>query len=556
MTKGSATTSSYSRRDALRMVAIGGAAGLFAPNLLGKPARARTSPTKPTGRVIVGLGQEPTVFNPLMVHIEVDDGVHFSVFDALFRIDPQGVIQPNLAVEVPDQKNGGITPDGLNWRIRLRDDVRWHDGTPFSAEDVKFTLDLITNPNFRSWRTAGHSLVRDIKVISPTEISWRMEEAFAPYLSFLTETFIVPKHILEKEANPNSAAFNQTPVGTGPFKWGQRVAGDHLELVANPDYFGEGPHIERLVFKYIPDLTVLYTQFKSGDIDLVGQPYITPDHYGEAKTLPNRVVTLVPRTSCESFYLNLERPQFKELAVREALYAAIDKESIIQGLYYGVPTPTETFMPRQSFFFNANLPLHQFDVNRAGKILDQAGWAKGADGIRAKNGNRLSFTNSTTSGDPLREQVQQFLQQTFAQLGVEMKISNLPAAVMWGDFWVQSQFDSVIVGSSYLIGADPDVTNRLHSRSIAAKGGRGSNNAQYANPEVDALLDKGARTFDPEARRAIYSRVQELVRRDLPFLPLYQSNAVEGLKKGINGFVPNGNTRTESWNALAWYWAS
>jgi peptide/nickel transport system substrate-binding protein len=549
------TASIYSRRSALQLM-IAGVAGLAGSNLLGQPALARTSPAKPTGRVIVGLGQEPTVFNPLMVHIEVDDGVHFSVFDALFRIDPQGVIQPNLAVEVPDQKNGGISEDGLKWRIRLRDDVRWHDGTPFSAEDVKFTLELITNPNFRSWRTAGHALVRDITVISPTEISWRMEEPFAPYLSFLTETFIVPKHILEKEANPNNAAFNQAPVGTGPFKWGQRVPGDHLELVANPNYFGEGPHIERLVFKYIPDLTVLYTQFKSGDVDLVGQPYITPDHYGEAKTLPNRVVTLVPRTSFESFYLNLERPQFKELAVREALYAAIDKEAIIQGLYYGVPTPTETFMPRQSFFFNANLPLHQFDVNRAGKILDQAGWAKGADGIRAKNGVRLSFTTSTTSGDPLREQVQQFLQQTFAQLGVEMKISNLPAAVMWGEFWTQSQFDSVIVGSSYLIGADPDVTNRLHSRSIAVKGGRGSNNAQYTNPEVDALLDKGARTFDPEARRAIYSRVQELVRRDLPFLPLYQSNAVEGLKKGINGFVPNGNTRTESWNALAWYWAS
>ncbi|MBR0854462.1 peptide ABC transporter substrate-binding protein [Bradyrhizobium liaoningense] len=549
------TASIYSRRSALQLM-IAGAAGLVGSNLPGQPTLARASSAKPNGRVIVGLGQEPTVFNPLMVHIEVDDGVHFSVFDALFRIDPQGVIQPNLAAEVPDQKNGGISEDGLKWRVRLRDDVRWHDGTPFSAEDVKFTLELIMNPNFRSWRTAGHALVRDIKVISPTEISWRMEEAFAPYLSFLTETFIVPKHVLEKEANPNTAAFNQAPVGTGPFKWSQRVAGDHLELVANTDYFGEGPHIERLVFKYIPDLTVLYTQFKSGDIDLVGQPYITPDHYGEAKTLPNRVVTLVPRTSFESFYLNLERPQFKELAVREALYAAIDKEAIIQGLYYGVPTPTETFMPRQSFFFNASLPLHQFDVNRAGKILDQAGWAKGADGIRAKNGVRLSFTNSTTSGDPLREQVQQYLQQTFAQLGVEMKISNLPAAVMWGEFWTQSQFDSVIVGSSYLIGADPDVTNRLHSRSIAVKGGRGSNNAQYVNPEVDALLDKGARTFDPEARRAIYFRVQELVRRDLPFLPLYQSNAVEGLKKGINGFVPNGNTRTESWNALAWYWAS
>jgi peptide/nickel transport system substrate-binding protein len=268
------------------------------------------------------------------------------------------------------------------------------------------------------------------------------------------------------------------------------------------------------------------------------------------------VVTLVPRTAFESFYLNLERPQFKELVVREALYAAIDKEAIIQGLYYGVPTPTETFMPKQSLYHNPNLPAHEYNLDRARKILDQAGWVPGRDGIRAKGGVRLSFANSTTSGDPLREQAQQFLQQTFAQLGVEMKISNLPAAVMWGEFWQQSQFDSVIVGSTYLIGADPDVTNRLHSRSIAAKGGRGSNNAQYSNPEVDALLDKGARTFDPEARRAIYHRVQELVRRDLPFLPLYQSNAVQGHKKGISGVVPNGNTRTESWNALAWYWAS
>lgn len=553
MTKRSTTTSSCSRRDALRLMALGGAAGLIAPNLLGKPAFAQTPPAAPTGRIVVGLSQEPTVFNPLMAKSEVDDGVHFSVFDALVRVDPQGVIQPNLAVEVPSQKNGGISENGLTWRVRLRDDVRWHDGEPFTAEDVKFTLELITNPKFRSWRTTGHSLLRDITVVSPREITWRMEEAFAPYLSFLTETFIVPKHILEKEADPNTAAFNQAPVGTGAFKWGRRVAGDHLEFVANPGYFGEGPYVNQLVFKYIPDLTVLYTQFKSGDIDLVGQTYITPDNYQEARKLPDRVVTLVPRPSVEGIYLNLERPQFKELAVREALYAAIDRKAIIDALYYGLPTATETFMPQQSFYYNPNLPVQEFNLKRARQILDEAGWVPGRDGIRAKNGVRLSFTNSTTSGDHLREQVQQFLQQTFAQIGVEMTIKNLPAAVIWGEFWGKSQFDSVIVGITYLIGADPDVTNRFHSRAIAAKGGRGSNNAQYVNAEVDALLEKGTGTFDPEARRAIYNRVQELVRRDLPFLPLYQNTAVHGHKKGIHGVVPNPNTRTESWNAAGWH---
>ncbi len=556
MTKDFTTRSTYSRRDALRLMAAGGVASLVVPNLLGKPAFAENLPTTPTGRVVVGLSQEPTVFNPLMAHTEVDDALHFSVFDALFRMDPQGVLQPNLATEVPSQKNGGISEDGLQWRIRLRDDVRWHDGEPFTAEDVKFTLELITNPNFRAWRTSGHSLVRDIKVVSPTEITWRMESVFAPYVSFLAETFMVPRHILGKEADPNAAAFNQAPVGTGAFKWAQRIAGDHIELVANADYVGDGPYIERLVLKYIPDMTVLYTQFKSGDIDLVDQAYITADHYEEASKLSGRVVTLEPGASVESIYLNLEKPQFKDPAVRQALYAAIDRKAIIDAIYYGIHTPTETFMPQQSYYYNPNLPAQEYSLDRARQILDEAGWVPGSDGIRAKDGVRLSFSNATTAGNNLREQVQQFLQQSFAEIGVEMTISNLPGAVMWGDFWLKSQFDSAISGVTNVIAADPDVTNRLHTSAIVAKGGKGSNTGQYSNPEVDALLEKGARTFDPEARRAIYLRVQEIVRQDLPFLPLFAYTNVFGRKEGLEGFEPNANTRVASWHAAGWHWKS
>jgi peptide/nickel transport system substrate-binding protein len=554
MTKDLKPSSGRSRRDTLRLIAtVGMAPGLIATNLLGKPAYAQTK-TAPKGRIVVGVTQEPTVFNPLMPHLEVDDSVNFSVFDALFRIDPKGVIVPNLATEVPTQANGGISADGLNWRIRLRSDVRWHDGKPFTAEDVKYTLELIVNPSFRAWRTTGHALVRDIKVVSPTEITWRMEQPFAPYLSFLTETFIVPKHILSAAPDPNAAPFNQAPVGTGAFKWGKRVAGDHVELVANTGYHGEGPYIERLIFKYIPDMTVMYTQFRSGDIDIAGRAFITPDNYKEASRLPDRTVTLVPAGSVESIYLNLEKPQFRDRAVREALYMAIDRQAIINDLYYGVPRPIETFMPPQSWYYKGDLPKHEFNLARAGQMLDQAGWKRGPDGIRVKDGVRLSFNNSTTTGAHLREQAQQFIQQTFAQIGVEMKILNHPAAVMFGDFWAKSQYDTAMVGITYLIASDPDVTLRFHSRAIVAKGGRGSNNAQYVNAEVDELLDKGARTFDPNARRAIYHRVQELVRNDLPFLPLFTASLVYGRRAKIKGFVPNTNTRSESWHAAGWSW--
>ncbi len=148
-------------------------------------------------------------------------------------------------------------------------------------------------------------------------------------------------------------------------------------------------------------------------------------------------------------------------------------------------------MPPQSFYFNPDLPAHEFNLEQARKMLDEAGWLPGDDGIRAKDGVRLSFANSTTVGAHLREQTQQFVQQTFAEIGVEMRIENLPSAVLWGDFWGQSQFDSMMVGITYLIGGDPDVTTRFHSSAIAAQGGSGSNNAQYSNPEVDALLVEG-----------------------------------------------------------------
>lgn len=554
MTQKPQTLSNMSRRTALGMMGAG-AAGLLAPNLLGKPAFGQTPPDMPSGRIVVGVSQEPTVFNPLMPHIEVDDNVHFSIFDALVRINEHGAIVPNLASEVPSLENGGISEDGLEWRIRLRDDVRWHDGEPFTAEDVKYTLELIVDPDFRAWRTTGHNLIRDIEVVSPTELTWRMEEPFAPYLSFLTETFIVPAHILGNDANPNEAAFNRAPVGTGAFRWGQRTAGDNLVLQANPDYFGEGPYIEELIFRYIPDMTVLFTQFQSGAIDVVGRSYITQDNYEAARNLPDRVVDLVPASSIESIYLNMERPQFQDPAVRQALYLALDRASIIDVLYYGLPRPTETFMPQQSFYYHDGLPVHEFNLEKAREILDEAGWLPGADGIRAKDGVRLSFNNSTTTGAHLREQSQQFVQQTFAEIGVQMTIENLPAAVMWGDFWGQSQFDTAMVGINYLIAADPDVTNRFHTRAITAQGGRGSNTGQYSNAEVDALLEEGARSFDPAKRREIYLRVQEIIREELPFLPLFSYTQVYGRKAGIEGFVPNTNTRSETWHAAVWYWS-
>lgn len=519
------------------------------------PSELPAPPAHPTGQVVIGFSQEPTVFNPLMPHIEVDEGVHWNLFSPLWLPNAKGDFVPQLATEVPSVGNGGISEDGTTWKVKLRSGVTWHDGAPFTAEDVKFSFDLLKDPKFRAFTRSGFDLMEDIKVESPTEISWRTTKPYAPLPALLSWTFIVPKHILAKASDPNTAPFNNAPVGTGPFIWKDRVPGDHITLTANPHFFGTGPYLETIVFKYIPDLTVMYTQFATGAIDYIGLQGITADHYAQAKKLKNRNVILGPSPFCESITLNLSQAHFKELAVRQAIYAAMDTKTVIDQVYYGLPTPTVTYLPRQSWAFNPNLEPHKYDPAKAKALLDAAGWKPGAGGIREKNGMRLSFINSTTAGNHVRETAQQLLQQNWRDVGIEMTIKNMPPAVIWGDYFNMSKFDSVMVGQDMMYGGDPDATTYFASSEIPVKTGAGNNPSEYSNPEADKLLAEGASTFDRARRKEIYWKLEEIIRHDLPRLPLFQYATIEGTKQGLIGYQPTVYTSINTWNVKDWYWA-
>lgn len=521
---------------------------------LAQPARTPPPPDRPRGQIIVGLSQEPTSFNALMPGIEVDQGVWWNIYSPLWYLDSAGNFVPDLAREIPSVANGGISVDGLTWKVRLRPGVKWHDGTPFTAEDVKFSLELINNPAFRSRTRVGHALVRDITVTAPDEVTWRMESAYAPYMSILSLTFMVPRHILAAASDPNTAPFNNAPVGTGPFRWGSRTPGDNIVLTANTDYHGRGPFLERVIFKYIPDLTVLFTQFRTGQVDYTDVQGISPPFVAEARRLRGRVIHVSASPSVECIAPNLEFGPLADKQVRQALYMAMNKRAIVDAIYYGLPTPTETFIPRESWAFNPDLPAHRFDIAGANALLDSAGWVRGADGIRAKAGVRLEFNNSTTAGSAVREQSQQLLMQDFRSIGAAMRIQNMPAAVIWGEFTLQSRFQSVMVGANFMLGSDPDATPRFHSGSTAAKGGRGLNYMQYANPEIDRLLAQGAAEFAQDARRTIYRRIQAILRDDLAILPIFQYATARGVKEGLVGFDANVNNSSNCWNLREWYW--
>lgn len=514
------------------------------------------APATPTGVVVVGLSQEPTSFHPLMPGVEVDEVIWTNVFNALWVAQPDGSLEPDLAREVPSLENGGISADGLEWTVHLRDDVQWHDGEPFTAEDVKFSLELINADGFRSRTRVGHDLVRDIKVISPTELSWRMTEPFSPYLALLANTHIVPRHLLADAENANDTPFGNRPVGTGPFKWGTRTPGDNITLVANEAYHGDGPHLSQAVLKYVPDMTALYAQFRTGQVDTVIISGIPHNFYSEAIELPDREVFVVPSGNIECIMPNLEHPALSDKVVRTALYLAMNKDVIIDAIYYGVPKGTESFMPRESWAFNPDLTAHQYDPEQANALLDEAGWVRGAGGVRSKNGVELAFRISTTTGNELREQVQQFLMEDWRAIGVRLTIENMPAAVIWGDFYVRSQFDTLLVGTAFRTGVDPDPAARFASDAVPLKGGSGGNYMQWQNEEADALMDEGQKSFDQARRTEIYARLQEIAREELPILPVWQYAPVEGYRTGLIGFEPNLNQRQNAWNMGRWYWAS
>ncbi|TGV05065.1 peptide ABC transporter substrate-binding protein, partial [Alcaligenaceae bacterium 429] len=355
---------------------------LWAPQAVAAP------PSSPTGQVVMGLSQEPTILHPLISSIEADHGVWWNLYDPLWAPDEKGNFVPRLAVEVPTVENGGISEDGLTWRVKLRDDVVWHDGEPFTAADVKYTLDLINQEGFNTRTRQGHELIEKVEVINEHEIMWTMKELYAPYISQLSSTFMVPKHVLEKDADPNASSMSQKPIGTGPFKFDSRVPGDRVVLVANEQYYGDGPYLQRLEFKYIPDMNGLYTQFRTGQVDAVGIQGIPHNFYDEIKDAPELDVRVVPIASIEGIAINHEHPILSEKAVRQALFHAINRDAIVELIYYGLPETTESFLPKTSWAYADDLPAQEYNLEKAAQLLDEAGWKMGADGIREKDGKK------------------------------------------------------------------------------------------------------------------------------------------------------------------------
>ncbi len=520
-------------------------AATAAPGAAGGPQKG--------GQIIVGISQEPQNFNPIMPYIETQRGIHMSLFDTLWRIDPKGQYVMDLATELPTIANGGISADGTAYTVKLRKDAKWHDGQNFTASDVVFTWKTLINPKVTAYSTVGYDQIATMEAPDDYTVKFKLKQPYAPILTTMADMFVAPEHILSKSEDINKDPFNtKKPIGTGPFKFVEWVAGDHITLEANKSYHGPGPYVDRLIFKYISDLTVLFTQFKTGEIDVTGLQGIPVDLYPDAKSLPNIKLFVTPTTTYETIAPNFLKPIFQDKRVRQALYHGMDKKPIIDKVFQGLVPEAESYVPPESWAYNPKVKgAHKYDPEKAKQLLEEAGWKVGPDGIRVKDGQKLSFENGCTAGNKQREQMQQILQQQWKAIGVDVKINNKPAAVLLGDFYRLSQFETIINGIA--MGPDPDHSFRLHSKYIPAKGGMGRNSIAFENPQADKLMDDGVREVDQAKRKEIYGKLQELLVDELPYIPIYQYVVVRATKGNIEGYQPNPNAVDFSWNTNEWW---
>lgn len=506
-------------------------------------------------RIIVAHSQEPVQYNPLLyVNRGTENIPEACMFDALWDMNEKGQFAPNLATRIPSQTNGGISADGKIWKIELKPGVQWSDGQPLTARDVEFTYETIMNPSVAVRSRSGFDLIKNLKVVDDHNLEIELAKPYTPFLWAWQEMHIVPRHILKDEPDINTSTFNAEPTGSGPFKFESRTAGSHIIWERNESYHRGPAKVKTFIQKTVPDRMVLYGQIKTGEIDflVVAPPY---DRWDEASSLPGRKLVAMPLPWVQFIYFNCGKPQFADPRVRKALYVACEMQKSLDDMYFGKWNRTLSYLHPTHWAYNDALVDETPDLARAAKMLDEAGWLVGSDGIRAKDGHKLSFTMSTTAGNTARAGCQAMFQQQWKKIGVEMEIKNMPGSVVWGEYTTQSQFDTLLVAWAPTVGMDPDYSARCHSKLIPAKYGSGSNYVQYENAEVDRLLELGAVQVAQEERAETYRAIQAILLEEVPFAPQGGIVGAFVFHEELRGLKPNQYVTDSAWNVQDWYWA-
>ena len=432
------------------------------------------------------------------------------VFNGLLKYDEQLAVVGDLA------QSWDVSDDGLTLTFLLRPGVRWHDGQPLTAEDVRFTYEKLTDPTVKTPYSSSYELIESVEALDARTVRVRYREPFAPALESWMMG-IIPKHLLAHD-DLNVTPALRHPIGTGPYRFVRWKTGELIELASNPDYFEHQPHLSRYLYRIIPDQATLFLELLTAGVDLSG---LTPLQYAR-QTHTAFFEHTFQRFRYPSFgftYIgyNLADARFSDLRVRQAINLAIDKQAIIDGILFGLGAVATGPYPKESWAYDPSVAPEPQDRARAKALLAEAGWEDhDGDGWLDRGGAPFRFTLLTNQGNEVRRQVTELVQQQLKAVGIDVRIKVLEWSTFVHEFIDKRRFDAVLLG--WNLSRDPDLYDLFHS-SRTREGEY--NFVGYRNPEVDRLLEEGRRTFDQARRQAIYRQVHRLLYHDQPYTFLF-----------------------------------
>ncbi|MBF6600750.1 MAG: peptide ABC transporter substrate-binding protein [Dehalococcoidia bacterium] len=476
------------------------------------------------GQYTEGVTQAADRINPLFTAgNQTNADIASLVFSGLVRLGPDGTPEPDLA------SRWEITGNGQSYVFHLRQGVAWQDGEPFTSDDVVFTFRAIADANFKG-DPALAQLMQGVVVTArdPLTVEFKLEQAYAPFLAYLT-VGILPRHLLDgMDANQLfNAPFNSKPVGTGPYAF-KRSDDGGVTLESNSTYYLGPPKISTIVFKTFADEPALVAALRQRSID--GALLASPAK-SELDLLRSSAYALRPMSGSayDIVYLDTRSPIFSDQHVRAALQQALDLPALIAVAGGGQPARVVAGIPTRSWAFTKG-ELPAFDPGGAAAALERAGWSRQSNGVRSNGGQALAFTLSTPN-DPRSVALAEEIAREWRSIGADTKVQALDASTYVADQLLQRTFQAALAVVDP--GPDPDPYPFWHSSQIAAPG---RNLAGYTDPRIDDVLERARQTTDTQRRKDLYAQFQSYFVADLPAIPLFAPASVYVQSTRVQGF--------------------
>lgn len=497
---------------------------------------------------------EPENLSTLLSTQYITVDLSYLMYSYFFNVDDHDNFVPEIATEVPTVQNGGISPDGKTITYHLRRGVKWQDGAPLTAKDVVFTFHAIMNPKNNVQVQTGYDHIASVDAPDDYTVVVHMRKVFAPIVAFfmgLQGGFsILPAHLLAQYPSLNRVAWNNHPIGSGPFKFVEWVHGDHITLVANPLYWRGPPKLKKIIFRIIGDTNTITTQLQTHEIDAWFRA--DPGKYQQLQALQNDYnVTATPENVFGHLDLNTRDPILNDVNVRRAITSGIDRQRIAQDATNGVFQVSDTDQSVFSWANDHHAPYFPYDPAKAKALLDAAGWVPGPDGIRRKKGQRLELQISYIGGQVIAQRLASLVQEEMRAIGIAITQKPYPTPV----FFASQQAGGIINSGRYQIayfgwisGVDPDDSSLYSCDQFPPVG---QNDLFWCDPTLDQAEKDAIATVDQERRKRDYQIISRELGMQAPTVFMFSERRIDVYPKTMHGFKPS-PAESANWNSYDW----